>query len=394
MKPVIDLEREYGIVLEGGGAKGAYQIGAWKALREAGVKIAGVAGTSVGAINGALICMDDYETAEQIWENISYSQVMDVDDDVMRGLFNKDISWKDFLKEMLTHVSDGGVDVTPLRQMMEKYVDPQAILQSPVEFYVLTFQVDRMKELEIDMKTVEPELMVESILASAYLFPLFKNEKLRGGTFIDGGTVNNVPLSPLVDRGYKDIIVIRIFGIGREKRVKVPEDTQVTTIAPRVGLGNIVDFDSKKSRKNMTIGYYDAMRAIYGLSGQIYYIDESEEECYYLKQLIDIDAEVVDYLQGRYEEYGKSPSSVRILLEEILPHIAAELKLGADWTYRELYLAMLEATAKLCRIKKYCIYTIEELINEIISRKGKINRDAAPAFVQIITGVLPDEPEQ
>ena len=39
MKPVLDLEREYGVVLEGGGAKGAYQIGVWKALREAGVKI-------------------------------------------------------------------------------------------------------------------------------------------------------------------------------------------------------------------------------------------------------------------------------------------------------------------------------------------------------------------
>ena len=58
MKPVIDLTKEYGLVLEGGGAKGAYQIGAWKAMREAGVKIKGIAGTSVGALNGALICMD------------------------------------------------------------------------------------------------------------------------------------------------------------------------------------------------------------------------------------------------------------------------------------------------------------------------------------------------
>ena len=41
MKPVIDLTKEYGLVLEGGGAKGAYQIGAWKAMREAGVKLKG-----------------------------------------------------------------------------------------------------------------------------------------------------------------------------------------------------------------------------------------------------------------------------------------------------------------------------------------------------------------
>lgn len=41
--------------------------------QEAGIRIKGAAGTSVGALNGALICMDDFEKAERIWENISYS---------------------------------------------------------------------------------------------------------------------------------------------------------------------------------------------------------------------------------------------------------------------------------------------------------------------------------
>ena len=81
MKLRLDTSRSYALALEGGGAKGAYQIGAWKALREAGVKIDAVAGTSVGALNGSLIVMGDLEKAENIWENIRYSQVMDVDDD-------------------------------------------------------------------------------------------------------------------------------------------------------------------------------------------------------------------------------------------------------------------------------------------------------------------------
>ena len=67
MNPVIDLTKEYGLVLDGGGARGAYQIGAWKALTEAGVKVNAVAGTSVGALNGALICMGDVKSAEEIW---------------------------------------------------------------------------------------------------------------------------------------------------------------------------------------------------------------------------------------------------------------------------------------------------------------------------------------
>ena len=88
MELQLDLNKEYGIVLEGGGAKGAYQVGAWKALKEAGIRIKGVAGTSVGALNGALICMDDFSKAERIWENISYSRVMDVDEALMERIRN------------------------------------------------------------------------------------------------------------------------------------------------------------------------------------------------------------------------------------------------------------------------------------------------------------------
>ena len=63
MRFQLDLTKEYGVVLEGGGAKGSYQIGAWKALREAGIRIKGIAGASVGALNGAMMCMDDLEKA-------------------------------------------------------------------------------------------------------------------------------------------------------------------------------------------------------------------------------------------------------------------------------------------------------------------------------------------
>ena len=81
MKPIIDMSKEYGLVFDGGGARGAYQIGAWKALVEAGVKINAVAGTSVGALNGALVCMGDVDKAEDIWSKMTFSTVMDVDDE-------------------------------------------------------------------------------------------------------------------------------------------------------------------------------------------------------------------------------------------------------------------------------------------------------------------------
>lgn len=59
MRLTLDPSLEYGVVLEGGGARGAYQIGALKAVTEAGIRIGAVAGASVGALNGVFLCMGD-----------------------------------------------------------------------------------------------------------------------------------------------------------------------------------------------------------------------------------------------------------------------------------------------------------------------------------------------
>ena len=116
MELKLDRNKTYGLALEGGGAKGAYQIGAWKALREAGIRFSAVSGTSVGALNGAMIVMDDLEKAENVWNNIHFSQVMDVDDEEMRRLMNRDIPLSE-LKSTLRSVADivrnRGFDVTP-----------------------------------------------------------------------------------------------------------------------------------------------------------------------------------------------------------------------------------------------------------------------------------------
>ena len=132
LTPVIDTSKEYGLVLEGGGAKGAYQIGAWKALKEAGVKINAVAGTSVGALNGALICMDELEMAQQMWSNLTYSQVMDVDDTRMEQLMEGEAPFWEAVKDAFRHMSEGGVDVTPLKDMLDKVVDEEKIRNSSI----------------------------------------------------------------------------------------------------------------------------------------------------------------------------------------------------------------------------------------------------------------------
>ncbi len=370
MVPVLDLEKEYGLVLEGGGAKGAYQIGAWKALREAGVKIKGVAGTSVGALNGALICMGDIDRAEHLWKTISYSKVMDVDDEYMGHLFARDLEpemLKEVLQKTLRILGEGGTDITPLRHLIEENIDEECIRNSPVEFFSCTFSVTDRKELDVDMKQVPEGQMKDMLLASSYL-PVFKNEKLHGKKYMDGGVTNVLPVNALLGRGYKDVILLRIFGVGHEKKVDIPEDVNIYEISPQVSLGSILQFDAGKSQRNMRTGYFDAKRLLYGLKGKIYYIEQSWEECYYLKKLLDTKREIMEDVLVAYGMDVEPENQVRALVEFTLPQIAEELKLPKDWNYEQLYLSMLEAGAKHLRIPKYEIYTPETLMAAIRKR--------------------------
>ena len=240
----LDRDKSYGLVLEGGGARGAYQIGAWKALREAGISISAVAGTSVGALNGALICMDDLELAENIWKNISRSQVMDVEGG---------------LRGFIRTVKNGGLDVTPLRRLIEESVDETRIRNSHKELYAVTYSLKDHAPLVVDIKRLPEGEMARMLLASAYL-PGFKREAQGEERYFDGCLANNVPVDVLIDRGYKDIIVIRIYGQGvdTEKHLAIPEDVRLYHVAPRVSLGGILKFDGKRARRNMALGYSDA----------------------------------------------------------------------------------------------------------------------------------------
>ena len=370
MRPLLDLTKEYGLVLDGGGARGAYQIGAWKALKEAGVKISAVAGTSVGALNGALICMDDLEKAEKIWSEMEFSRVMSVDDDWMRQFFQGEQKLGDILAELGRVFRDGGVDAAPLRKLIHENVDEEKIRGCGKEFFIVTFSLTDMKELELSVSDIPEGRLEDFLLASAYLVG-FKNEPMEDGKrYIDGGIFNNVPADVLVEKGYTDLIEIRIYGPGREPRVSLPEDGEMYQIGPRVKLGSIIEFERERSRQNMKIGYYDAKRMLYGLEGIIYYIEQEHLDAWYERRMRDL------------TELEKRA-------------LAIVLKLPVSGTDKELYMGMLEAAAKFLRIPKYRIYKVDELRKTVMERYERLRviapeTRALPGFMEIFMKIERD----
>lgn len=383
-----DKHKEYGLILEGGGAKGAYQIGVWKALLEHNIKIKGIAGVSVGALNGALICMDDYKQAESLWSNISYSSIMDVNDESMDSLINrklKEINLQVIREDGKKIISDGGLDVEPLKNLIRETIDEDKIRKSKIEFIIGAFSLSELKEVELTLDEIEKGRLGDFLMASASL-PFFKNEKLDGIRYIDGGVTNNIPIDMLIRRGYKDIIVVRIHGIGIEKRIKIPDDVNIIEISAEVDLGYILEFEKNKVNRNMKIGYYDGLRVIESLLGEFYFIRDPEyNEKYYFDKLIDMSDDLYENILQGYKLERKDKSRIRMLSEEIYPRIAQGLKLEKHWSYKNLYYSVLESCCKRFRLTRYHIYTLEELQSALYDKIKERNNEIENNIIIEIT---------
>ena len=354
MELKLDTSKIYAIALEGGGARGAWQVGAWRALEEAGVRYNAVSGTSVGAINGALMAMRDLKQAEQVWKDIRFSQIINVDDGDMGRIFSKSFENLEQVKSafhtLKNIIADRGLDVEPLKNLLAERVDEEKIRNSGVEFFLTTVSITDKKELEIDVKDLAEGEIKDMIMASAY-HPAFKQAPIGGKTYADGGFYDSVPISALVTRGYKDLIVLRLNSIGIERKVKIPEDVTVTTIAPHADLGSMLNFSSEQSAVNMALGYYDAQRVLYGLYGCTYYIDRTmtEEEAYEL---------LIRHLRP-------AGCPLRQVNEEILPKFAKRMDCGGD--YYDLFIFMMERLAESCSLTPFRIRTDREFYEEVMA---------------------------
>ncbi len=353
MELKIDNSKTYAIALEGGGAKGGYEIGVWQALDEAGIKYNAVSGTSVGALNGGLMAMRDLPRAKDAWNNMKLGKVIELDEEQEENLsraFNGDIGLDDvqrLIPEALEIIKNRGLDVAPLRAWVREVVDARAIKESDVELYIATVSITDRKALEVKVNDLPEDQICDMLLASAY-HPTFRLEKLGGKFYTDGGFVDTLPLHALVTNGYKDIIAVRIPGIGHNRRFKMPDDVNVTYIATNADLGGVLNFDAEQSRRDMAIGYLDAKRVLYGLYGKHYYIERSMTDREALNMLLDS---------------LETGVNLRQFCERDLPRVARHL--DAEGDYYELLIAVLEDAAVKQDIDNMRIYKDTELVAKL-----------------------------
>ena len=206
------------LVLQGGGALGAYQVGVYEALHEAGLEPDWVSGVSIGAINAAIIAGKPPERRLQrlttFWERITERKVWGFtpDGDVYRQARN----WTSSLMTTLlgqpgffapnpvnpwcaaagARAATSYYDNSPLRETLLELVDFKLLNSRVCRFSVGAVNVMTGNFVFFDNETTE--ITPEHVMASGALPPAFPTVKIGHDYFWDGGLVSNTPLAHLL----------------------------------------------------------------------------------------------------------------------------------------------------------------------------------------------------
>lgn len=376
----------FGITLAGGGARGAYEIGAWKALRELNIPIVAVSGTSVGALNGAIMVQGDYESAYNFWTNISYKDVIKVESEI--NIPGKAQKRSIMLRTVKDAIASGGLDITPLKLLLEGLIDEERIRKSSIDFGIVTFSLTDFKPLRLFKEDIPKGRMVDYLLASA-CFPAFKTQKIDNKKYIDGGVYDNIPVSMLIEKSIRNIIEVDISGPGIARRVDT-RGVSIIHIKNTMGLGGVLDFNSERSIRNIEAGYLDTLKSFGKLKGCRYYIMPSgghmkNEEKYTGSVGINDLKNMYRFLGVEWN--GKPDLNRRLLVERIMGTINRYS--DGKLTVHAILPAMAEITAEQIGISRDRVYSLNELIDLILQEYDRIkNSNEFAEYIKTMNGFI------
>jgi NTE family protein len=379
----------YGLVLEGGGAKGAYHVGAFKALKELGIEIGGIAGTSIGAINAALMAQGDYDILEKLWYSVNTNELFNIDEkavDNIKNLNLQKINFPQLLHQSKDILNNRGLDTSRIRALLDEYIDEDKIRSSNVDLGIVTVDLTDKKPMELLKEDIPYGRLADFLIASSYL-PAFKSEEMDGKKYLDGGFYNNLPVGLLVKKGYKNIIAVRTMGIGVVRKVR-DKDVKVTYIQPAEGsLGTIfetLDFDREKTDELIKLGYYDTMKVFKKLKGFKYYCIPYEGD--FVEILAKYFVENGDKIKKVAEILGFDDISLdRAFFEKIMPRLENILDIKGNADYEDICIRLAERIAEKLKIERFKIYNTIDFLNvtiEIFQKNPISFTKNVPAFIK------------
>ena len=292
-----------GLVFAGGGGRGAYHIGVWKALQKSGLdkEISCVAGTSVGGLNAALFLQGDFEKAVNIWSNITVEKIL-----------SPLLGHKKKLNVLLTELNEGGLynfARTGLLNIIEKDLDINVFDNSSMDCFITCTRTKKIKKDRTEFKILKDEVKFEEsissyndgeavyfnmkefsaddrrriLLATSAIPFVFPSEKIGDYYYIDGGFKDNIPVQPLVYKSNCDIVIVVHLERDvsyRELAMKKYHNTRVWEIRPRNYQGGIItgtlNFSSSDAYRRIEEGYNENIETLKQIRSDIDMMKESD----------------------------------------------------------------------------------------------------------------------
>ncbi len=277
-----NMEMERCLILAGGGARGAFQVGALQFLQEMGWKPEMICGSSVGAINAAAIGSGtDLDELARLWRSFDRHKIYK-------------ITLKKFILTFLGGRKFNPVmDTGPLRAMLTEHINMEALRKSRTEIIVTAVNMLTSELRYFDNRVIN----VEHIMASSAMPMFFPYQFIDGEPYWDGGVMANVPIMPALKRGAKEIIVVLLSPVGVFKQ-PLPrthadirelilehfligsyntlccnlscENVRIAFVAPTrmLGLRSLLNFSPDQSEKLIQEGYDNAREQLSQFFGQ------------------------------------------------------------------------------------------------------------------------------
>jgi len=268
-----DMNKGYCLVLSGGGVKGVYHLGVWKALKELGVEVDAFIGTSIGAVVAGLLAQPEVGSLDGLAESIGVDSIVALPDSFVEegriSLGKESLSETQDLFQSI--VRNGGLDTSPLRNLLESLIDEEAIRRSGKDLGIVTINLSNFRPREMFIEEMEKGTVIDYLMASA-AFPGFRQPVIKGKKYLDGGIFDNIPYAMARQRGYRRIIISDISGLGFNRRPET-EGSITIHIKNSINMGGVLDFDRGFMKDFERLGYLDTLRVFGELEGYAYFIE-------------------------------------------------------------------------------------------------------------------------
>ncbi|MBQ6546420.1 MAG: patatin-like phospholipase family protein [Bacilli bacterium] len=344
------------LVLSGGGAKGSYELGVYKALMRLGIKIDIITGTSIGALNGAVLCTGDYRRAKKLWLKMSSNEVFNY-------TFKKTKEYPKIAKDI---IKNKGLKFDKAEAILSSVLDENRIRKSKIDFGLVTFNLKNRVPKALTKDQIPKGKLVPYIIASATCFPMVEVKKIDGEAYVDGGYYDNLPINLAIDMGADEIIAVDLSAIGLKQKVK-DEDIKIDYIKKDNKSEFILDFDPESAKRNIKVGYNDTMKHFKKMDGNKYTFKKG----HLTKNYNNISDYYIKLLKKILISDESKIKLTNILKNRRYQNIFLNIKQGKSLE-KEVN-SSLEYLGSLFDLDTDCVYSIEKFNRKLIREAKSLN---------------------